>query len=140
MPHPDKPLFLPESKTLLIVDDSEANVAILLELLSDYDLLVALDGESALEMLAEEKVDLVLLDILMPGIDGYETCRRIKAQPELSAIPVVFITAETTPEAIDKAYEIGAVDYINKPFKPREVMVRVDNHLTLQTLRQQLSG
>ena len=140
MSHPDEPLFLPESKTLLIVDDSEANVAILLELLSDYDLLVALDGESALEMLAEEKVDLVLLDILMPGIDGYETCRRIKAQPELSAIPVVFITAETTPEAIDKAYEIGAVDYISKPFKPREVVVRVDNHLTLQTLRQQLSG
>ncbi|BFM17160.1 hypothetical protein R50073_33430 [Maricurvus nonylphenolicus] len=134
------PLFLAESKTILVVDDSEDSVSILLELLSDYDLLVALDGESALEMLIEEQVDLVLLDIQMPGIDGYETCRRLKSQPDIADIPVVFITAETTAEAIDKAYEMGAVDYISKPFKPREVRVRVHNHLSLQVLTRQLRG
>jgi CheY-like chemotaxis protein len=101
---------------------------------------VALDGESALEMLLEEQIDLVLLDIQMPGIDGYETCRRLKSQPDIADIPVVFITAETTATAIDKAYELGAVDYISKPFKPREVEVRVYNHLSLQALTQQLRG
>ena len=120
-------------KTILIVDDTELNVEILMELLEDkYDILASLDGESALEIVDEEEhIDLILLDIMMPGIDGFEVCKRLKSNPKTSDIPIIFITAKTDDDSIEKAYELGGIDYITKPFRAREVLSRIANHLAL---------
>jgi len=119
-------------KTILVVDDTELNVNTLMDLLEDkYDMLASLDGESALEIVEEEDIDLILLDIMMPGIDGFEVCKRLKANPKSRAIPIIFITAKTDDASIEKAYEIGGVDYITKPFRAREVLSRIKNHLAL---------
>jgi len=120
-------------KTILIVDDTELNVNTLMDLLDDkYDILAALDGEDALEIVEEEDcIDLILLDIMMPGIDGYEVCKRLKNNPKTNDIPVIFITAKTDDQSIEKAYDIGGVDYITKPFRAREVLSRINNHLAL---------
>ena len=121
-----------DQKTILIVDDTETNIENLMLLLEDkYDLLAATDGEEALELLEEEKVDIVLLDIMMPGIDGFEVCKRIKKNEKMADIPVIFITAKTDEGSIEKAYEVGGVDYITKPFRAKEVLSRVANHLAL---------
>ncbi len=120
-------------KTILIVDDTELNVNILMDLLDEkYDLLAALDGESALALIKDEDgIDLILLDIMMPGIDGFEVCRRLKKDKNTANIPIIFITAKTDDESIEKAYELGGVDYITKPFRAREVLSRIANHLAL---------
>ena len=119
-------------KTILIVDDVETNINTLMDLLDDrYDLLASIDGDSALEIINEEKVDLVLLDIMMPGIDGFEVCKKLKANDKTKDIPIIFITAKTDDSSIEKAYEVGGVDYITKPFRAREVISRIANHLTL---------
>jgi len=119
-------------KTILIVDDTETNVETLLELLEDkYDVLATLSGTDALQMLEEESVDLILLDIVMPDMDGYEVCKRLKQNAPTRDIPVVFITAKTDEDSIEKAYELGGVDYITKPFRAREVLSRISNHLML---------
>ena len=121
-----------EEKTILIVDDTELNIEILMELLGEqYDMLGATNGEDALEMVTEEKVDLILLDIMMPDMDGYEVCQRLKSSAKTEGIPVIFITAKTDEDSIEKAYEVGGVDYITKPFRAREVLSRISNHLTL---------
>jgi putative two-component system response regulator len=119
-------------KTILIVDDTDLNVNILMDLLDEkYDILAALNGEDALEIIEEDSVDLILLDIMMPGIDGFEVCKRLKLNPKTTDIPVIFITAKTDDDSIEKAYELGGVDYITKPFRAREVLSRVANHLAL---------
>ncbi|MEA3513745.1 MAG: response regulator [Campylobacterota bacterium] len=125
--------MLENQKTILIVDDTELNVNTLMGLLDDkYDILAALDGESALEVVEEEEsVDLILLDIMMPGLDGFTVCKRLKENPKTRDIPVVFITAKTDEDSIEKAYELGGVDYITKPFRAREVLSRIANHLAL---------
>lgn len=125
--------------SLLVVDDTEANVDILVEALGDaYSVSVAMDGESALETVAEEPPDLVLLDIMMPGIDGYEVCRRLKAEPATAGIPVIFLTAMTEVANKTKGFEVGAVDYITKPFEVLEVQARVRTHLSLQLAKREL--
>ena len=122
-------------KTVLIVDDTETNIDILLELLGDkYDVMVSLDGKNALEIAQKDDIDLILLDIMMPEMDGYEVCKRLKENKSTSAIPVVFITAKIDEDSIEKAYEIGGVDYISKPFKPRELLARVKTQLKLKEL------
>ena len=119
-------------KTILIVDDTELNVEILMDLLEDkYDILASLDGQDALEIVQEENIDLILLDIMMPGIDGFEVCKRLKSNPQTSGIPIIFITAKTDDDSIEKAYELGGVDYITKPFRAKEVLSRIANHLSL---------
>jgi len=124
--------MIDDQKTILIVDDTELNINTLMDLLEDkYDLLAAIDGESALELVEEEEIDLILLDIMMPGIDGFEVAKRLKSNPKTSDIPIIFITAKTDDESIEQAYEIGGVDYITKPFRAREVLSRILNHLTL---------
>ena len=126
-------------KTILIVDDNEVNIQTLLELLGNkYDILASLDGEQALEILNEEKVDLVLLDIMMPGIDGFEVCRRIKADKKTHEIPVIFITAKTDENSIEEAYEVGGVDYITKPFSAKEILSRVNSHIALSNQTKKL--
>ena len=126
------------NKTILVVDDTESNLDMVLAILQDYDLIPSTSGEDALELLKEEKVDLVLLDILMPGLDGYDVCKRIKSAPETQDIPVIFITAKTNEQSIEKAYELGGADYVTKPFKPKELLARVKVQLKLQDVIREL--
>jgi len=122
-----------EENTILIVDDTETNIDILLELLGEkYDVLVALSGENALSILDKEKVDLILLDIIMPIMDGYSVCSILKSKENLKDIPVIFITAKTDEDSIEKAYEVGGIDYVTKPFKPRELLARIKTQLQLK--------
>ncbi len=120
-------------KTILIIDDMEANINTLMALLDEkYDILASLDGEGGLDILAdEENIDLILLDIIMPEMDGFEVCRRLKNNSKTKDIPVIFITADNNENTIEKAYEVGGVDYITKPFKARELLSRINTHLSL---------
>ncbi|MFH1060452.1 MAG: two-component system response regulator [Pseudomonadota bacterium] len=125
--------------SVLVVDDTEANLDILVEALGDaYDVTVAIDGESALEAVAEALPDIILLDIMMPGIDGYEVCRRLKDDPRYAKIPVVFLTAMTEVENKTKGFQLGAVDYVTKPFEIMEVQARVRTHLSLMLAGREL--
>ncbi len=127
--------------TVLVVDDTEANIDILVSALdSEYEVIVAMDGESALETVNTDPPDLILLDILMPGIDGYEVCRRIKSKPRTKEIPIVFITAMSEIQDKTKGFELGAVDYIIRPFEPMEVKARVKTHLSLTLARRELAN
>src|SRR5215470_11997576 len=126
-------------KTILIVDDTPANIAAALAILKDqYRTKVATSGARALEhAAASDKPDLILLDVTMPGMDGYEVCARLKADPETASIPVVFLTARTEAEDEAKGFELGSVDYIHKPFNPTVVRARVATHLLLRdTLKE----
>ena len=121
--------------TILIVDDTDINIDILLELLGErYDILVALDGKTALDIANKEQIDLILLDIMMPEMDGYEVCERLKSSKDTQNIPVLFITAKTDEDSIERAYDIGGSDYIAKPFKPRELLARIKTQLQLREL------
>jgi diguanylate cyclase (GGDEF)-like protein len=125
--------------TILVVDDTETNIDILLELLSDdYDVTVALNGQSALEIAAEEMLDLILLDIMMPDMDGYKVCSLLKEDEKTKDVPIIFITAKTDEDSIEKAYEVGGIDYVTKPFKPRELRARVKTQLNLKFLIEHL--
>ena len=125
--------------TVLVVDDTEANIDILVDALdSEYEVSVAMDGESALETVNADPPDLILLDIMMPGIDGYEVCRRIKGEPRTSGIPIIFITAMSEIENKTRGLELGAVDYITKPFESMEVKARVKTHLSLTLANKKL--
>lgn len=117
--------------TILIVDDTPENLAVLSDMLSeaDYRVLVATDGLSALEQIEYLKPDIVLLDVLMPGIDGFETCRRLKNNPETAAIPVIFMTGLSELDDLLTGFGEGAVDYIVKPIRPPEVLARVHAQL-----------
>lgn len=127
-------------QTILIVDDVETDVDTLVETLGDdYEIAVALDGPTALQSLAPNPPDLILLDILMPGMDGYEVCRRLKAAPATAAIPVIFLTALTEVREKVTGFALGAVDYITKPFDIQEVKARVTTHLALKAAMEQLA-
>jgi DNA-binding response OmpR family regulator len=127
---------------VMIVDDVPDNLALLSGALDQagYMVLVALDGLSALERMQRLKPDIVLLDAMMPGLDGFETCRRIKAQAELEDVPVLFMTALTESEHVLEGFEAGGIDYVTKPIHPEQVLARVAAHLrtarALQSARQ----
>ncbi|MCP4402680.1 MAG: two-component system response regulator [bacterium] len=125
--------------TILVVDDTEVNINLMVAILGDeYDVSGVLDGKSALELTEEVRPDLVLLDIMMPGINGYEVCRHLKENEATRTIPVIFITALSGEGDEAKGLELGAVDYITKPFKPAIVKNRVRNHLELKRHRDYL--
>ncbi|MBF0572989.1 MAG: response regulator [Desulfamplus sp.] len=125
--------------TVMLVDDTEANIDVLVNTLEDmYDVRVAMDGETALEDIMQEPPDLILLDIMMPGIDGYEVCRRLKSDITTQNIPIIFITALSQVEDETKGLKLGAVDYITKPISPPIVKARVENHLALKKAREDL--
>ncbi|MDS4032213.1 MAG: sigma-54-dependent Fis family transcriptional regulator [Candidatus Contendobacter sp.] len=126
---------------VLMVDDTPANLGVLYELLSEagYDVLVAEDGESALERAAYARPDLILLDVMMPGIDGFETCRCLKERPDTRDIPVIFMSALSDTVDKVKGLRLGAVDYVTKPFQHEEVLARVHTHLTVQRLKRELA-
>jgi putative two-component system response regulator len=118
---------------VLIVDDTKINVDILVAALShEYKLSVATNGEAALAQVDENRPDLILLDIMMPMMDGYEVCSKLKSDPETSSIPVIFITAADGLTNITKGFKLGAVDYITKPFRIAELQARVRTHLSLR--------
>ncbi|MCP4699884.1 MAG: response regulator [Gammaproteobacteria bacterium] len=129
-----------EKATLLIVDDVPTNLKVLLGYLHNlrFKLLVAEDGEDALAKASYAPPDLILLDVMMPRMDGFETCRRLKANPETRDIPVIFMTART--DTVDKitGFEIGAVDYITKPVQHEEVLARINTHLTMRNMQKTL--
>jgi two-component system, sensor histidine kinase and response regulator len=120
--------------SVLIVDDVLENIQVVTGHLrgEGYDLLFATDGPSALETLESGGVDLVLLDLMMPGMDGFEVCRRLKANPRTREVPVIFLTAKTDPESLLQGFAMGGVDYITKPFNPPELLARVRTHLRLR--------
>ncbi|RLA73249.1 MAG: diguanylate cyclase response regulator [Epsilonproteobacteria bacterium] len=103
----------------------------MLELLHEYDVSVALDGENALEYIEKEKPDLILLDVSMPGMDGYEVCSILKGDLKTKDIPILFLSANTDADSIVKGFDAGGVDYIVKPYRPKEVLARVETHLKL---------
>ena len=123
-------------KTIMIVDDTEMNIDILVEALQeDYDLIIAINGMEALEILEEEKPDLILLDIMMPEMDGYEVLRRIKEQSDLAYTPVILLSAMADSNSKTKGFALGAVDYVIKPFEIVEVKARVKTQLRLEEAR-----
>ena len=128
------------SANILIVDDVEDNLEILGDLLTfdGYNVQTTRSGESALKLVRESRPDLILLDILMPGMDGFEVCERLKADSKTSDIPVVFVSSMTDVESKVKGFKSGGVDYINKPFQHAEILVRVNTHVTMLRLRKAL--
>ena len=123
-----------DRKLILIVDDTPTNVAVVSGVLKDsFKTKVATNGEKALAIsFGPEKPDLILLDVMMPGMDGYEVCRRLKDNPATRDIPVIFLTAKTDEVDEEKGFDVGAVDYIHKPFSAPIVLARVRNQLALQ--------
>ncbi len=127
---------------ILIVDDKPENLGVLFDCLNSagFEALVAQDGHSAIELAENERPDLILLDIMMPGTDGFETCRALKQNAATGEIPIIFITARTETADKIKGFELGAVDYITKPFQQQEVLARIHNHLTIRNLRRELEA
>ncbi|NRR30220.1 two-component system response regulator [Oxalobacteraceae bacterium] len=130
----DAELKIKQQPVVLIVDDSTANLAVMSQLLeSEYKVKVAVNGEKALKIASSERPpDLILLDIMMPGMDGYEVCRRLKADPVSRDIPVLFLTSQDEAEDERRGFEAGAVDYIAKPARPLILFARVKTHLALK--------
>lgn len=126
--------------SILIVDDTPKNIQLLGTILKNagYKVNVATNGLQALSVLEKLKPDLILLDVMMPDLDGYETCKRIKEINHLKDIPIIFLTAKTQTEDIVKGFELGAVDYIVKPFNALELLARVKTHLSLKFNQEML--
>jgi len=129
-----------ERALILVVDDVTKNIQILGNFLreADYDIAVATSGMQALAVLEHVTPELILLDIMMPGMDGFEACRRIKERDDTQDIPVVFVTAKTDIDDIVRGFELGAVDYITKPFNRLELLARVKTHVDLRRSRRDL--
>lgn len=131
----------PEQKLILVVDDTPLNIGVITGALKDtYRTKVATSGAKALTIAAaNEKPDLILLDVMMPEMDGYEVCRRLKADPTTREIPVIFLTAQIEAEDETRGFQVGAVDYIHKPFSQAVVKARVHTHLVLRETREKLA-
>jgi two-component system sensor histidine kinase/response regulator len=131
-------LPIPEETVILVVDDVVSNVQVVGSILgaAGYQVLPATSGEQALRYAANPAPDLILLDVMMPDMDGFEVCRRLKTAPETSAIPVIFLTAAVDSDLVVKGLELGAVDYVAKPFNSIELLARVRTHLELKFSRE----
>lgn len=125
-----------ESARILVVDDNTANIDVMLAFLEaeGYDLSIAVNGETAIKIARHTRPDLILLDVMMPGKDGFETCRELKADQVTKDIPVIFVTAKKEVDDIVSGFRSGGVDYIAKPFRQEEVLSRVNTHLQLRRL------
>lgn len=131
-----------DDNTVLIVDDNPDNLSVLFDYLqaAHFKVLIAEDGEGALKRVQHLKPDIILLDVMMPGIDGFETCRQFKNNYQTTDIPVIFMTALSDTSNKVQAFELGAVDYITKPFQQEEVLARVNTHITISKLQKQLQA
>lgn len=131
----------PSRPLVLIVDDNPTNIDLLVNTLkAEYRLGIAKNGPKALEYAVKHKPDLVLLDIMMPQMNGYEVCSRLKANPETACIPIIFITAMDETVSKTRGFELGAVDYITKPFHAAEVKARIRTHVSLEEMRRRLES
>lgn len=131
-----------ESSTVLIVDDVAKNIQVAANFLKDenYKLMFATSGESAIKSVGEKDIDLILLDVMMPGLDGFETCKKIKTTKKGKDLPIIFLTAKSDEESIKNGFAVGGCDYITKPFHKEELVARVRNHLDLYFLRKNLES
>lgn len=129
----------PAPARILIVEDAPANIQTLTATLKQrgYQISVATNGRQALDVLARLRPDLILLDVIMPEMDGFETCQRIKAAEQWRQIPIIFLTAKTETADLVKGFELGAVDYVTKPFNAHELLARVHTHLTIDRLHRE---
>jgi len=126
---------------ILVVDDNPQNLKVLGNILkenSKYGLAFAMNGFEAIDFISRDKPDMVLLDIMMPDMDGYEVCEKIKQNPDTAEIPVIFITAKTEPEDIVRGFQAGGVDYVTKPFHEAELLMRIKTHMELKLSRDLL--
>jgi len=125
---------------VLVVDDNPQNLQVLGPMLekNGYDIAFATSGEQALEFVAGEIPDLVLLDIMMPGMDGYQVCERLRKKKGTASIPVIFLTAKSDTDDIVRGFEAGGVDYVTKPFNSAELLARVKTHLELKNAREEI--
>jgi len=129
-----------QKQLILIVDDTPENVRLLASLLTDdYEIAIATNGAQALEMIKDTPPDLILLDVMMPEMDGFEVCRRVKNNLATRTLPVIFLTASTEVDDIVRGFEAGGVDYVTKPFKAIELKARVKTHIQFQQLKSLLS-
>lgn len=128
------------SSTILVVDDTPANLEVVCDILNDvgYEIATAIDGNRALKRVQTHPPDLILLDIQMPGINGFEVCRQLKADTETTQIPVIFMTALGDMDSKVKGFDLGAIDYITKPFQERELLARIKTHLQISQLTETL--
>lgn len=130
-----------DKQTILIVDDVPENLQVIAHALESYEnyvLHMAENGEQALQLVADKKPDLILLDVMMPGMDGFAVCRQLKSAPVTAEIPVIFITAKTDSESVVRGFQEGGVDYITKPFQVSELRARVETHLRLRRREHEL--
>ena len=127
---------------ILIVDDVPKNIQVLGNILINekYQISYTQDGNHALALIKKNEFDLILLDIMMPEIDGYEVCKKIMADPETAEIPVIFLTAKADKESVIKGFKLGARDYVTKPFNAEELLARVRTHLELKDKNEQLKN
>ncbi|MCA9482255.1 MAG: diguanylate cyclase [Nitrospina sp.] len=127
---------MPQNSQILIVDDNHSNVDVLKRSLETkgYGISIAPSGEVALKIAPKLKPDLILMDLMMPGMDGFETCKKIKELPEIQDVPIIFVTGKTETEDIVKAFRVGGVDYISKPFREEEIQARVAAQIRIRKL------
>ncbi|NHF73268.1 diguanylate cyclase [Paracoccus xiamenensis] len=126
---------------IMIVDDEIANIEMIGAILEDdYEILFARSGEQAIGIAQCSQLDLILLDVVMQGMDGYETCRRIKLDPDLANVPVIFTTGLDSVECEIRGLSVGAIDYVTKPVQPVSLRCRVSNHVSLKRMRDQLAN
>ena len=125
---------------ILIVDDNEHNIQVLGNIIeeSGYDVAVSMSGPDALQFVHDEKPDLVLLDVMMPQMDGYEVCTRLKADESTRDIPVIFLSAKRETDDLIRGFDVGGIDYITKPFQGAELLVRVKTHIELKKAREEI--
>ncbi len=130
----------PPGPVILLVDDNPQNLQVLGKLLQEekYEIEFAVNGEATLEWLKNKKFDLILLDLNMPGMNGFEVCKRIRTDNEMYEVPIIFLSAESERESILKGFEVGAQDYVTKPFDSRELLARVKTQLDLKSKTEKL--
>ncbi len=129
-----------EKTLVLIVDDDPRNLQFIGNVLSEngFEPAVAFDGAQTFEFMKRVIPELVLLDVMMPGMDGFEVCRKLKRNFATRAIPIIFLTAKSRTEDLVKGFEAGAVDYVTKPFNPRELLTRIKTHIELKRAREEI--
>lgn len=131
-----------KTSNILIVDDIPSNIRLIISILDDkgYSVSYAQSGKSALEQCSKTNYDLILLDVMMPGMDGFEVCQKLREIKGYKTVPVIFLTARTDQESILKGFEIGGIDYVTKPFCEKELLVRIQTHLELKHTRDALEA
>lgn len=131
-------MFKKYENKILLVDDDTKNLQVAMNILKDYNVIYAQNGEKALELLEKNKFDLILLDVVMPTMDGYSVCSKIKSNEKTKKIPLIFLTVKDDEKDIVKGFDLGAVDYITKPFYSEVLLKRVEVHLKLASVMNEL--